>query len=243
MNDPLKKQYYSFKKKYRKIRRKSFEAIGVDKYSRPSLNNIDKKLDKYLNYRDGFFIEVGANDGFNQSNTYYLEKFQGWRGILIEGIPELYQKCVRERPKSKVFNCALVSSDCQEPFVTMRYGNLMSLVKGALKNEEVENNHLERAYKIQKTENITSYEIQVEAKTLTSILDECKVEKIDFFSLDVEGFELNVLKGLDFNKYRPKYMLIEARFREEIEEYISDLYSQVDQLSHHDFLYKCKESI
>ncbi len=181
MNEAIKKQYYSLKKRYKIIRRKSFEAIGIDKYSRPSLNNIDKKLDKYLNYRDGFFIEVGANDGFNQSNTYYLEKFQGWRGILIEGIPELYQKCVRERPKSKVFNCAVVSSDFQQSYVTMRYSNLMSLVKGALKNEEQEENHIQRGCEIQKTENITSYEIQVEAKTLTSILDECKVEKIDFF--------------------------------------------------------------
>ncbi|MEO0835147.1 MAG: FkbM family methyltransferase, partial [Cyanobacteria bacterium J06642_3] len=103
--------------------------------------------------------------------------------------------------------------------------------------------HIQKGVQIQKNEDITSYEIKVETKTLTSILDEYHVEKIDFFSLDVEGFELNVLKGLDFNKYRPQYMLIEARFREEIEEYISPFYSQVDQFSYHDFLYKSRVSI
>lgn len=226
------------KKKLSRFRRKIFEAIGSDRYSRPSLYDIDRKLEKYLTHRNGFFIEVGANDGFSQSNTYYFEHFRGWTGILIEGVPELYEKCVLERPRAKVFNCALVADDFTEPYITMKYANLMSIVKGALKSESADENHVKKGSQIQ--ENVIPYEIKVPARTLTSILDECQANKIDFLSLDVEGFELNVLKGLDFNKYRPKYMLIEARFKEEIEEYISDLYIQVDRLSVHDFLYQCK---
>lgn len=226
------------KKKISKLRRKTFELLGSDRYSRPSLYEIDKKLQKYFTYRQGFFIEVGANDGFNQSNTYYFECCQGWTGILIEGIPELYEQCVVERPNSKVFNCALVSEDFSEPYVTMKYANLMSIVKGALKSEEADEKHIKIGSEIQK--NVVSYEVQVPARTLTSILDECHVQEIDLISLDVEGFELNVLKGLDLNKYKPKYMLIETRFKEEIEEYISDFYVQVDKLSYHDFLYQLK---
>lgn len=220
------------KKKLSKLRRKLFEAIGSDIYSRPSLLEIDRKLEQYFNYRNGFFIEVGANDGFTFSNTYYFEQFKGWKGILVEGIPELYQQCLLERPKAKIFNCALVSSDFSESYVTMQYSNMMSLVEGALKSKKAEENHVQKG--------VIPYKIKVPARTLTSILDECEVNEIDFFSLDVEGYELNVLKGLDFNKYRPKYMLIEARFKEEIDNYISDLYVEIDQLSHHDFLYKCK---
>lgn len=51
--------------------------------------------------------------------------------------------------------------------------------------------------------------VKVPAKTLTSILDISKPKKIDFFSLDVEGYELEVLKGLDFSKYSPIFILIE----------------------------------
>lgn len=221
-----------------KYRRKVFEAMGSDRYSRPSLYDIDKKLEKYLPHPNGFFIEVGANNGFAQSNTYYFECCRGWKGILIEGIPKLYKQCVLERPNSKVFNCALVSDDFLEPYVTMKYANLMSIVKGALKSEEADENHVKRGSEIQK--NVIPYEVQVPARTLTSILDECHAQEIDLFSLDVEGFEANVLKGLDFNKYRPKYMLIEARFIEEIEECISDFYVRVDKLSYHDYLYQRK---
>lgn len=237
----IKRQYQSLKKTYESIRRKSYEAIGSDKYSRPGINNLDRKLDKYLDYRNGFFIEVGGNDGFTQSNTYYLEKFRNWQGILVEGIPDLYKKCVRTRKNSQVFNYALVSNDFKESHVTMNYANLMSFVQGALKTDTAETDHLQKWMANEKKfmkKNVTSYEIKVPARTLTSILDECNVKEIDFFSLDVEGHELNVLQGLNLNRYKPKYMLIEARFRSEIEEYIADLYVQVDQLSHHDFLYK-----
>ena len=53
-----------------RIRRRLFESMGLDYFSRPSLNEIDNKLEAYLPYENGFFIEVGANNGFFQSNTY-----------------------------------------------------------------------------------------------------------------------------------------------------------------------------
>ena len=46
-----------------------------------SLNNLDKKMLKYINYRNGFFTECGANDGVNQSNTWYFEKKLDWKDL------------------------------------------------------------------------------------------------------------------------------------------------------------------
>ena len=52
------------KKIFRKIRRSIYEGMGNSKFTpKPSLNDLDAKLSKYLNYRGGFFIEAGANDG------------------------------------------------------------------------------------------------------------------------------------------------------------------------------------
>ena len=228
------------RKELRRYRRRLYEFFGSDRYSRPALNEIDRKLGKYLPYRDGFFIEVGANDGFAQSNTYYFERMRGWTGILVEPIPELYKKCVKERTNSIVFNCALVPENYDGESVTMLYSNLMSLVRGAQKSDAMDFEHVRCGAEIQRDVENT-YEITVPARTLTSILDEVGVQEIDLFSLDVEGYELNMLRGLDLDRYRPKYMLIEARFRDEIEQYLSVRgYEAIDMLSHHDVLYKRK---
>ena len=56
----------------RRMRRRVFELLGSDRFSRPSQHDIDRKIQKYLPQRNGFFIEAGANDGYSQSNTYYL---------------------------------------------------------------------------------------------------------------------------------------------------------------------------
>ena len=57
---------------------------GIASYS---LNDLDLKLDAILEQRDGFYIEAGANDGLNQSNTVFFERHRGWTGLLVEPLP------------------------------------------------------------------------------------------------------------------------------------------------------------
>src|SRR5690349_25167199 len=64
----------------RRRRREREEARGSDRLSRPALYGIEDKLERHLGGEPGFFVEAGANDGFEQSNTYWLERFRGWRG-------------------------------------------------------------------------------------------------------------------------------------------------------------------
>ena len=205
----------------RKLLRQIYEFgnFGNFKYSKPSLNNLDDKLAKYLNFKDGFFIEVGANDGYSQSNTYYLEKILKWQGVLIEAIPELYEKCKKQRKKAYVYNCALVASDYKESTIDVHFANLMSVVEGSRKIPEEQNKHIADGLKIQNLKK--SYTVRVPARTLESILDELTQPlKIDFFSLDVEGYELNVLKGLNLEKYKPAYILVEATFFNEVNSFL-----------------------
>jgi len=208
------------------------------KNPRASLNDLDQKLAKYLDFQGGFFIEAGANDGYSQSNTYFLEEKLGWRGILVEGIPELYKKCKRERRRSIVHHCALVSSEFPHPTVTMHYAHLMSLVDGAFKTKHDERKHLGRGIEIQNLKG--SYSIDVPARTLESILEGTRnLPEIDFFSLDVEGYELQVLEGLNLSKYRPRYILVEARYFEEVNAFlVKQDYALLEKLTHHDCLYQ-----
>lgn len=221
------------------LRRRLYELLGNPRYSMPSLNELDKKLGRYLGFRNGFFIEAGANDGFSQSNTYYLEKFLGWRGVLVEAVPELYEECKKERINASVHNCALVAGDYAEASIEVHYANLMSLVEGARKSAEAQARHISAGIAVQNLSG--SYSVKVPARTLESILDGIRPPpKIDFFCLDVEGYERDVLRGLNLDKYAPIYILVEASYFEEVNSMLEDRYDLVEKMSSHDYLYRLK---
>jgi FkbM family methyltransferase len=219
------------------IREKSHFKRRLRKSLRPALNDLDRKLEKYLNFDEGFFIEAGANDGYSQSNTYYLEKRRRWKGILVEGIPELFEKASKQRIQSVVYCCALVSNQFSGATVQMHYANLMSVVEGSLKTRQEQDAQIERG--VAKQNLGQSYSVTVPARTLESILEEYSgLPNIDFFSLDVEGYELSVLEGLNLARYRPKYILVEARFFDEVNSFLEkNYYQMIERIGVYDVLY------
>jgi FkbM family methyltransferase len=205
-----------------------------------ALNDLDKKLEKYLNYDNGYFVELGANDGFTQSNTLAFEKKRGWRGVLVEPSPHLFLSCCwyREKSGNKVYCNACVPFDYKEKYVDIDYANVMSVssslptdIKDIERFKAVGKSHLSEASK--------KLRFGAEAKTLTQILQESESpSEIDLLSLDVEGAELSVLSGIDFGKYKFKFMLIECRDIDRLSKFFSNYgYAQVDKLSYHDYLF------
>ena len=157
---------------------------------------LEVKLDAIFNRKNkGFFIELGAYDGLFQSNTAFFEKSREWTGILIEPSLEGYNKCIINRPGSTCFNYACVSNDYKNDFVYGDFSiiNPLSSINGTRK----------------KSNNL----IKVNSISLEVLLDNYYIEhnynNIDFLSLDTEGYEFNILKGLNLNKYRPNYILVE----------------------------------
>jgi FkbM family methyltransferase len=210
-------------------RRRAFEAAGSARYSRPGFDGIDAKLQRYLP-ETGTFLEAGANDGYTWSNTYYLERFKGWRGVLVEGIPALSDECRRLRSRSIVHNCALVEHGFSEDQVTMTYSDLRSLIAGS--EPEMERRALEDA---------VTYSVTVPARTLDDVLAESDFEQIDFISLDLEGFEAPALRGLDLDRHRPGWLLVEVAGgggRPAVEQVIGAHYEAVAELSTADVLYR-----
>ncbi len=202
--------------------------------------NIDKKLSKYLNYDFGYFVELGANDGYTESTTLYLEKKKSWRGVLIEPAPHQFLSCCyfRSSQGNKLFCNACVPFDYEQKYVDIEYANLMSVSVSLNSDIQDVQKHLSsgREHLISEARSIQFGSI---ARTLNSILDESMAPKlIDFLSLDVEGVELSVLSGIDFDKYKFKYMLIECRDKERVSNFLKIYgYKIIDQLTHHDYLF------
>jgi FkbM family methyltransferase len=132
----------------------------------------------------GFFVEVGAYEPVDSSQTFHLEQ-RGWDGLLIEPVPAQAAKLKSDR-RAKVI-CAACGSPKQHGTTLPLYcnGQLTSLIhKGGPP-------------------------ISVPVITLDSALDEAKATGVDFLSIDVEGAEVDVLQGFSFSKYRPRLILLE----------------------------------
>lgn len=206
-------------------------------------DGLDKKMEKYLNYSNGFYVELGANNGIKESNTYYFERYKNWRGVLIEPSPNKFIECRQNRSEANAFFCnACVSFAYQEEFVKIVYSNLMS-APANLESDIAD--PLEHARKGQAylPDNEMIFEFGAKAKPLGTILNEANAPSvIDFLSLDVEGAELEVLKGVNHAVYQFKFMLVECRDFKRLENYLVPLgYSLIEQLSHHDYLFSYNE--
>ena len=193
-----------------RARRTIFEALGSARYSRLALNDLDRKIERYLDFDGGYFVEAGANDGITQSNTYYFERRRGWSGILIEPIPELANKCRRQRRRSVVVQTALVAPDFPETEIEMRYAGLMSVADGAFGDAALRQRHIEVG--LQQSGVTGTYVVRVPAQTLSAVIAAHSAgHEIDLLSLDVEGAELTALAGLDIARHAPRFICVEAR--------------------------------
>ena len=204
-----------------------------------ALNGLDKKLEKYIDYNNGYYIEIGANDGVSQSNTYYFEKERGWAGLLVEPVLHNFLKCQMHRSNRNNFYCgACVSFNYEKSYIKLLFSNLMTISLGQKNDISDPLSHAKKGQRyLQDGDKIT--EIMAPARTMTSLLDEfCAPNQIDLLSLDVEGAEIDVLKGIDHSKYRMKYILVECRNIQRMKKYLkSKKYLFVEKMSHHDYLF------
>ncbi|MEG6508898.1 FkbM family methyltransferase [Methyloligella sp. 2.7D] len=212
------------------------EKLGVDQF--PAHNELDRKLLKYIGDRKGgVFIEAGANDGLSQSNTWYLERKLGWSGLLIEPIPWIAEICRKQR-NAIVESCALGGFDQEGTTTTLYYGALMTVA------EDTPGSHLEEGGAKAHAESGASWvgeeaiPFESEIHALSTLLDKYSLSRVDLLSLDVEGYELNVLSGVDMDRHIIDYILVETGNLAAVDELLGSHYDRVDQLSFHDYLYR-----
>lgn len=136
--------------------------------------------------KDGIFLELGACDGLLYSNTMFFEKYLGFNGILIEPVKEFYEKLIKNRPNNSCYNYAISSNKSD---VDILVNGAVSGIKQNMSESFIDSWYSKGKSSIRK----------VKTKTLDNIFQEKGIKYIDFFSLDVEGGELDVLKTIDWN--------------------------------------------
>ncbi|CAK6687478.1 FkbM family methyltransferase [Synechococcus sp. CBW1107] len=203
------------------------------------LNGLDKKLiDAIKPRRNGYYVELGSNDGVRQSNTYKLHKSFSWSGLLIDPSPFLLRECQINRqfdPIPSTVCCACVPFSFKSPCVIIEDSDLMSVAKGLDVSDDLAISHANKGT-LYLRPNYFRRNYLASARSLTSVLDEVDApRRFDLLSLDVEGNELAVLGGLDLVKYRPHWVLIEVRDRKSIFEFMAkNRYNHFSDLSSYD---------
>jgi FkbM family methyltransferase len=149
---------------------------------------------------NGFCIEVGANNGIDDSTSLFFEKL-GWKCILVEPNPVLCRQ-LRDVRHALIYECAVSNENTTVTLHvvegTPRSHGMSTISTDAIVHERI------------KKHGFVSVPVRVQTMTLNQILDDARVDAgIDFVSIDVEGHELEVLRGFSIEKWRPTIMLIE----------------------------------
>jgi len=164
--------------------------------------------DFFNDRRDGFFVDVGANDYKVTSNTYYLDTVLNWKGIAIEPQKQFEADYVKYRPRTKFVSFFV--SDASNQLAKMYLVNKSSLIASGSRDF---------------TEKVgeKAKEVEVPTITLNDLLDSEGVKKIDFMSIDIELWEPKALAGFDVERFRPELICIEAhpQVRQQIIDYFA----------------------
>jgi len=151
----------------------------------------DQVLQQFLPEKSGIYVDIGANHPKECSNTWRLYE-RGWRGLLIEPLPDTWGNLLLTRPED--YLCPVAASNTTG-FSTLRVARSVSSMRPDWNIGDVE-----------------SIPIQIDTlKNILSFYPQVDWTKTDLCSIDVEGHEKEVLEGIDWKNFHPRVIVIEYR--------------------------------
>ncbi len=147
--------------------------------------------------RGGFYVDVWANHPSRLSNTYFFYKSRWWHGINIEPNPALIKNFFL-RKRDTNLNIGIAPQSGEMNFYEIHPDTLSTFNKSSAED------YIKQWHPLKK-------EYMIPVKPLSQVLSECSIGiDIDFFSVDTEGFDMEVLKSNDWNRFRPKAIVLET---------------------------------
>ncbi len=173
----------------------------MDKIVSYAQNREDLILDGFFkDVENGFYVDIGASDPVVDSVTKFFYD-RGWTGINVEPNPSVYDKLKKERTHDININAVISSQSSKAPLRIYKKGDGLSTVSDEIKKEYEQNKSpITKEYK----------DIAVNTVALSDLFESNNVSKVHFLKIDVEGYEYEVLKSNDWNKYRPEVICIES---------------------------------
>jgi FkbM family methyltransferase len=162
----------------------------------------------FANVNDGFFLDIGADDGLDRNNTRFFEE-AGWTGICIEPSPSRFPALAKNR-SCECLNVAIASSPGDVEFLDITgWGKGLS---GIVRHYDAR--HLERIERETSGNPLTASKavVRVPAVTLGGILQARGRTHVDYCSIDVEGSELDVLASLDWSAVTIRVITVEDNY-------------------------------
>jgi FkbM family methyltransferase len=176
---------YNYQKNYRESYAQCGEDLIID------------HLVRVIGLSNPYYLDLGAHHPSYLSNTYYFYK-KGFAGVCVDADPSLISAFKKLRPIDITLNCGVGVEKGTMDFYLMSSKTLNTFSK------DEANRYV--SYGNQQIEKI----IQVEIKTVNSIIEEDCKEVPNIISLDVEGMDFLILKSFNFKKYRPEIFCIET---------------------------------
>lgn len=173
-----------------------------------SQNNQDSVIERFfLEYpaKNKIFIEVGAFDGVHYSNVRRLFEKYKWTGVCIEPVEKNFVRLSESYQNTSV-RCIRTAVADIEGEMELNVSTYPHLPEWGSDVATFTTDGMERW---EKSYGALWHKEKVTVKRLTSILDEQKIDTVDFLSVDTEGHDLRVLQSLDFSRFRPQLIVVE----------------------------------
>lgn len=158
----------------------------------------DILIDFFLKGKNsGFYIDIGSYHPINLSNTYKFYK-RGWSGINIEPNHNKFHLFKKQRIRDINLNMGIGQSETKSPFFILDADTLSTF------SEQSAESYKKMGHKVIEIKDVDLMPLK------NVIAKYAKDKKIDFLSIDTEGYDLEVLKTNDWNLYRPSLIVLET---------------------------------